>query len=47
LKAKFSGLINGKVSIIDEDGKQRDVDLTKLSETDQAWAKNAPSLLPR
>lgn len=47
LKAKFSGLINGKVSIIDENGKQRDVDLTKLSETDQAWAKNAPNLLPR
>lgn len=47
LKAKFSGSSNDVVSIVDESGKRRDIELGKLSKLDQEWVKKAPSVLPR
>jgi len=47
LKAKFVGSGNGRVLLVDENDKNRDVEISKLSEIDQEWIKNAPDLLPK
>lgn len=47
LKAKFAGALGQTVTLVDSNGKNREVELAKLSERDQLWVSNSADLLPK
>lgn len=46
-QAKFGGTAGKKVNLIDSTGKNKEVDLSKLSEQDQQWVEKSSELLPK
>lgn len=47
LKAKFGGASGQTVTLVDLNGKSREVELSKLSEKDQLWVSKSAEMLPK